>query len=343
MKTNLKKPMLARPRMSALIAAGAASLLALSSCSSTTASPDATSTGSSATADKLTVAASFYPVAWLAEQIGADAVTVSPITPANVEPHDFELSPADISNLSKSQLVIYVKGFQPSLDDAVATISGPTVVDLSSQVSLEKPQITGDGADGHDHDEHDDHEGEEDAHAHSHDHAALGLDPHFWLDPVRMKAAASALTDALSTANANKAETFKDNLDALNTKLDDLDSAFSTGLKQCKLRDVVTSHAAFGYLTGRYGLNQYAISGVDPEAEPSPADLAKVKRIVQANGTTTIFTEELVSPKTAQAVAQETGAKTAVLSPVESKPESGDYISAMHNNLKELRSALQCQ
>ncbi|MCI6574192.1 MAG: metal ABC transporter substrate-binding protein [Actinomycetaceae bacterium] len=323
--------------LSSVIAVGAASVVALASCSTPT--PSGPATGSSSTSDdKISVSASFYPVAWLAEQIGTDAVTVSSVTPANVEPHEFELSPADISNLSKSQLIVYVKGFQPSLDDAVATVSGPTVIDLSPNVSLEKSQTAGDTHE----DEHaDEHEGEhaEDAH----EHGEMGLDPHFWLDPVRMKAAASALTDALSKAHADKAEVFKANLSALDAKLTTLDSDFSSGLKQCKLHDVVTSHAAFSYLTERYGLNQYAISGVDPEAEPSPSDLANVKKVVSSNGTTTIFTEELVSPKTAQAVAQETGAKTAVLSPIESKPESGDYISAMQNNLKELRSALQCQ
>jgi periplasmic solute binding protein len=96
-------------------------------------------------------------------------------------------------------------------------------------------------------------------------------------------------------------------------------------------------------MADRYKLTQTSISGIDPETEPSPAELANIKSVVQSTGTTTIFTEELVSPTTAQAIAAETGAGTDVLSPLESKPESGDYTDAMTTNLDRLKVALACQ
>ena len=113
-------------------------------------------------------------------------------------------------------------------------------------------------------------------------------------------------------------------------------------MKTCQRRAIVTTHTAFGYMAERYKLTQIALSGIDPEAEPSPAVLAQVKKFIQENGTTTVFTEELLPTKTAEALAKETGIKTDVLNPLESKPDDGDYISAMDKNLKAIRTALGC-
>ena len=157
-----------------------------------------------------------------------------------------------------------------------------------------------------------------------------------------MKSAATAIEAALAKADPDHASDYEANLATLTASLDGLDSSYKTGLGKCQRTTFVTSHAAFGYLAEAYGLTQVSISGVDPDSEPSPADLANVKKVVQETGTTTIFTEELVSPATAEAVASETGA-TDVLSPIESAPESGDYASAMTTNLESLRTALSCQ
>ena len=160
---------------------------------------------------------------------------------------------------------------------------------------------------------------------------------------MRMQAAAKAVEAALAQADPAHADDYAANLDTLNATLTDLNTSYSTGLGHCERTTFVTSHAAFGYLADRYSLTQASISGVDPESEPSPAELAEVKKVVESTGTTTIFTEELVSPETAQAVAAETGAQTRVLSPIESAPESGDYAGVMRTNLEELRTALSCQ
>ena len=323
------------------LAAVAALALAgsLASCAALSPGSDSTAAASGASgaaptaaaSGALTVSTSFYPIQYLAQAIGGEHVAVTSVTPTNVEPHDFELSPKDVTALSASSLVLYVSGFQPSLDDALAQVSGPTVVDLAGSVDL----VHHDGVE----EEHE--EGATEA-AHDHDPAAA-LDPHFWLDPVRMQAAAKAVEAALAQADPAHADDYAANLDTLNATLADLNTSYSTGLGHCERTTFVTSHAAFGYLADRYGLTQASISGVDPESEPSPAELAEVKKIVESTGTTTIFTEELVSPETAQAVAAETGAQTRVLSPIESAPEDGDYAGTMRTNLEELRTALSCQ
>ncbi len=320
------------------LAAVAALALAgsLASCAALSPGSDSTAAASgagptAAPSGALTVSTSFYPIQYLAQAIGGEHVAVTSVTPTNVEPHDFELSPKDVTALSASSLVLYVSGFQPSLDDALTQVSGPTVVDLAGSVDL----VHHDGVE----EEHE--EGATEA-AHDHD-AAAALDPHFWLDPVRMQAAAKAVEAALAQADPAHADDYAANLDTLNATLTDLNTSYSTGLGHCERTTFVTSHAAFGYLADRYSLTQASISGVDPESEPSPAELAEVKKVVESTGTTTIFTEELVSPETAQAVAAETGAQTRVLSPIESAPEDGDYAGVMRTNLEELRTALSCQ
>ena len=312
----------------------------LASCAALSPESDSTAAASgaaptAAASGALTVSTSFYPIQYLAQAIGGEHVAVTSVTPTNVEPHDFELSPKDVTALSASSLVLYVSGFQPSLDDALAQVSGPTVVDLAGSVDL----VHHDGVE----EEHEEGATEGATEA-AHDHgAAAALDPHFWLDPVRMQAAAKAVEAALAQADPAHADDYAANLDTLNATLTDLNTSYSTGLGHCERTTFVTSHAAFGYLADRYSLTQASISGVDPESEPSPAELAEVKKVVESTGTTTIFTEELVSPETAQAVAAETGAQTRVLSPIESAPESGDYAGAMRTNLEELRTALSCQ
>lgn len=289
--------------------------LGLASCSD---SSDDSKGGSSG---KLKVAASFYPIQWLTQQIGGDHVDVSSVTPAGAEPHEFEIGTKQIAELNKTKALFYVKGFQPSLDDAVGSLTDVSAVDLTKNVNL----VHHEGLLEHDHDHGD------------------AADPHFWLDPARMKRAADAIAAELSKKDPGHADAYKKNNEALQKKLDGLDKSFQTGLATCERRSIVTTHTAFGYLADRYKLSQVGLSGIDPESEPSPATLAKVKKYVQENGTTTIFTEELVSGKPAETLAKETKTVTAVLSPLESKPEKGDYEAAMTGNLTALKKALACK
>ncbi|MCI7551386.1 MAG: metal ABC transporter substrate-binding protein [Actinomycetaceae bacterium] len=359
MKTNLNKTYVnvIAKKLAAGTALLAASALVLAGCSnaagSSSQSSQESAQGGAASGKALNVYTSFYPIQWLAEQVGGDAVKVTSVTPSNAEPHDFELAPADVDALSKADVLFYVSGFQPSLDDAIANLSAVNAVNLKDEVDLvamADDVASAEAAHGHDHSDHDhddhddhDHDDDNDTGHDDHDHAHEGaLDPHFWLDPERMEGAADAVAEALAAADPSRKAQFEANEEALSKKLDQLDDSYEKGLAQCKRNHLVTAHAAFGYLTGSYGLIQSAITGVDPEAEPSPAELAAVKKVVQETGTTTIFTEELVSPDVAEALAAETGAQTAVLSPLESAPTEGDYLTAMEANLKAIQSALEC-
>ena len=350
-----------------IVALGAALVLAsgMSACSAlkSESSSSASAPHTIAPGKTLTVSTSFYPIQYLAEAIGGPLVKVSTVTPSNVEPHDFELSGKETAELSKADLIAYVPGFQPSLDKAVKEDgSGPTVVDLSKPANLvhhegveeehEHSEEASDGAtdaasavataqsteaghDDHGHAEHSQAEGGED---HDGD-----LDPHFWLDPQRMIKVAETLESSFAQVDPANANDYKAGLDKLKTALTNLDTQYTKGLSSCQHNTFITSPAAFGYLADRYKLTQASISGIDPETEPSPAEMANIKSVVEKTGVKTIFTEELVSDAPAKAIAAETGAETSVLSPLESKPEQGDYTDAMTTNLERLKSAMVCK
>jgi zinc transport system substrate-binding protein len=260
--------------------------------------------GSAGSPAKETVVASFYPLAYAAEEIGDGRVDVSNLTPAGAEPHDLEVSPQDVAAIREADLVLLLgRDFQPQLEDAAG--SGKKVLRL-----LDTP--------------------------------GLGLrpdgDPHVWLDPVRYAKIVGRIGQALHQPAAAA---------SLQERLRGLDGEYRTGLAHCARREIVTSHEAFSYLAERYGLEQIAITGLSPEVEAEPAKLQHVVELVRKRGVTTIYFETLVSPRIAETVARETGAKTAVLNPIEGLTKNEisqgeDYFSLMRTNLRTLREGLGC-
>jgi zinc transport system substrate-binding protein len=163
-----------------------------------------------------------------------------------------------------------------------------------------------------------------------------------------MRTLVDLVRDALTQADPSGRGTFDLNAARYQMDLKALVRSYQAGLRTCDRRVIVTSHAAFGYLAMKYGLKQEAISGISPEAEPDPQRLAELADLVKRTGVTTIFTEELVSPRVAETLARETGASTAVLNPLEGltsgEQARGDtYVSVMHQNLATLRTALGCR
>jgi zinc transport system substrate-binding protein len=277
------------------------------------------------------VVTSFYPIQFVTQQIAGTGLPVTALTKPGAEPHDLELAPQDVAGLTKARLVIYADGFQPAVDEAMAQVDPSRVLDVADAASLTLAPTE----DGHD------HSGEsEDEHA---EHASS--DPHFWLDPQRYAAVAKAVAARLATDDPARAATYTANAEALAAKLTALDGEFTQGLASCDSKVLVTSHAAFGYLAQRYGLEQHGISGVSPEAEPSAAGLKEISDLVRNEGVTTIYQETLVEPKFAQTVATSTGAKLSTLDPIEgitTESAGKDYFEVMRSNLTALQQGLGC-
>jgi zinc transport system substrate-binding protein len=314
----------------AVTAATALGLGTLSACSSDTAAAGNT--------DKFDVVASFYPMAFLAEQIGKDHVNVTSLTGPGQEPHDLEVSTKQRAQLEESDAALYLKGLQPAVDEAVTQSGIETKIDAASLTSLEEhgSEVGGHAA------EHD-HAAEEDEHGHDHGEEAGGKDPHIWLDPVKYAEVAEGVGKAFEKADPDHAADYEKNTAALVGKLNDLDEKFETGLADKKTDVFITTHAAFGYLAERYGLTEEAISGLDPETEPSGARVKELQQMAKADGVTTVFYETLVSDKTAKTLAGDTGLKTDVLDPLEGITDASrgdDYFQVMEANLKALQTAL---
>ncbi|MGC5052773.1 metal ABC transporter substrate-binding protein [Micromonospora sp. DT48] len=281
---------------------------------------------------RVDVVAGFYPLQFLAERVGGDAVVVTNLARPGAEPHDLELNPRQVGQISEAELVLVLRGFQPAVDEAVERGAGDRVFDVATVAPL--LDVT---AGGHDHDGDD--------HGHEAEQVSDGAkDPHVWLDPTRLAAIGDKLAERLGTIDPDRAAEYTQRATALRTELEQLDNEFTEGLKTCQRREIVVSHTAFGYLTSKYDLEQIGISGLTPEDEPSPRRLAAVAEEAREHQATTIFFETLVSPKVAETIAREVGARTAVLDPLEgmSAEGDGDYFSVMRTNLRTLRTALSC-
>ncbi|MEU2616035.1 metal ABC transporter substrate-binding protein [Micromonospora sp. NPDC007271] len=309
------------------VAAATTAVLALSgvaACSS-----DDTAGGDSQRVD---VVAAMYPLQFVVERIGGDAVRVTNLVKPGAEPHDLELNPGQVGQIAQAKLVVYLKGFQPAVDEAVAQ----NAADRSFDVSTVQPLLDATSA-AHEH-EGEDADGE-------HAEEAGGKDPHIWLDPTRLAAVADQVAEQLGKVDPARKADFTARAQALHADLEKLDADFTAGLKTCQRREIVTSHAAFGYLTTRYQLTQVGIAGLTPDNDPSPQRLADVAKEAREHKATTIFFETLVSPKVADTIAREVGAKTAVLDPLEGLSAdhgNADYLSVMRANLQTLRTALSC-
>lgn len=281
-----------------------------------------TQTTTNTTDAPLSVVASFYPMYYFASEIGGNSATVSNLTPVGTEPHDYELTPQDIVRIQDSQLLV-LNGAQlePWANDVMA--------DLSDDVTV----VQGSGGLA-------DHTIEE-------DHVAL-VDPHVWLSPKLAQTEVETITDSFISADPIDAIKYIKNSEALIERLDELDDEYKAGLADCDSDTIITAHAAFSYLADTYDLKQLSIAGLSPETDPSLSELTDIIDFAEDHDVQYIFFESLASPKLAKAIADEIGAKTLVLNPLEGLTyediDSGqDYFTVMKANLANLRTALGCQ
>jgi len=273
--------------------------------------------------DGIEVQASFYPLQWITEQIGGDSVWVSSMTPPGAEPHDLELSAQDVGAISQADLVVYLSGFQAAVDGAVEQEASGSAFDAAEHADLDLTYSPIE-------------EGEQ---------ASDQADLHFWLDPIRLADVADALAGRLGEIDPENAATFTENAASLHGELVLLDTELRDGLADCENSLLVTSHNAFGYLARAYGLTQMGITGLTPEGEPSAASLANIASFVEDNDVRTIYVETLVSPAIAETIAEEAGAQTALLDPIEGltdESQGSDYLEVMRSNLATLREGQPC-
>ena len=278
---------------------------------------------------KLLVVTSFYPLYEFTREVAGPSAQVVSLVPSGAEPHNWEPSPQDLRRIRDARLFIYNgAGFEPWVAKLVqdAALSGTLMVRASEGIPLLPAGSSSD-------------EG-------ARDHAAP--DPHVWLDPLLAESMVETIRTALVKVDAAHAVPYTENAQAVTAKLQALHEAFETGLRHCARREVVTSHAAWAYLAKRYGLTVVPVMGLALESEPSPAQLASIVRFARDRHVKYVFFETLASPKLAETLAREVGAKTLVFNPVEgvTREEAAagrGYIALMNANLENLRIALECR
>ncbi|MEO6509367.1 MAG: metal ABC transporter substrate-binding protein [Nocardioides sp.] len=257
---------------------------------------------------RVQVTAGFYPLAWVAERVGGRFVDVTGLTDPGVEPHDIEPTFARTVALARADLVVVEHGLQPAIDEAVRQNAEGRVLDTTNVSPLH------------------------------------GDDPHFWLDPERLAVVGDAVAADLAALDPPHAAAYEQNAAALHGDLDALDRDFSTGLADCDRHVIVSSHDAFGYW-GKYGIDVAPVAGLTPDAEPTPAGIARLQQLIHDDGITTVFSERLASPRLTDSLSHDLGLRSEVLDPVEGLADTTsheDYLSLMRENLIALQEANGC-
>jgi zinc transport system substrate-binding protein len=261
------------------------------------------------------VVASFFPMYEFARQVAGDRAQVVSLVPTGVEPHDWEPAPQDMAQVRRARLFVYNgAGLEPWAEKVKGEVDGKTTAIVSASAGI----------------------------------PLVGGDPHVWLDPTLARSEVETIRATLARLDPAGAEIYAEQAKAFTAKLDALDERFAAGLRDCARRDVVVSHAAFGYLTRRYRLEQVPLMGLAPESEPSPAALAAIVRLARQRKVAAVFFEALVNRRLADTLAREVGARTLLLNPIEglTREEAAagkGYLDLMAANLASLREGLGCR
>ena len=259
------------------------------------------------------VVTAFYALEYATKQVVGPMAEVTNLTTPGVDAHDLELSPKQVASLADAELVIYLKGFQPAVDESIENSGATRVFDVSEAAHLVS-----------------DEDGD--------------VDPHFWLDPERLADVSDAIADELAESSELDAAALEENAGKMRSTMTEISGQWEEGLAKCTTSQFVTTHAAFGYLASAFGLEQVSIMGFSPNEDPSPARIAEIGRYAEDFGITTIFYEPLGSDTLAKTIASDLDLKAEALDPIESASRDGeDYAEIMNSNLEALRSANGCK
>lgn len=273
--------------------------------------------------NKLQVVTTFYPMYYFAQKVAGSSADVTLLIPNGVEPHDWEPTASDMAKIQDSDVFIYnsrymetwVKTVLDSIDQ-----SHLNVVEAAKGIELMNAD-------------------------NSESASTSSKDPHVWLSPVLAEQEVDNIAQALEEKDPKHKAIYQKNAAAFKTQLADLDRLYKNATAKAKKKEFVTQHAAFGYVAKQYGLTQIAIAGLSPDVEPSLGKLAELAKVTKEKNIKIIYFEGLTSSKVAETLANEIGAKTEVLNPLEGLTKEDeakglDYLGVMKNNLKALEKTI---
>lgn len=318
---------------------------------------------------KLSIVTTIYPLYEFAKEVGKDKIEVTLLLPPGVEAHTFEPKPSDIIKVSKANLFIYTgAGMEPWAEDILQGVENKNLIilDSSTKVNLikfEEEHYEEDETEhkhneeellNEEHHEETEHEAEDHPHEEEIDHAEEEhhhngeYDPHIWLDFSNDTKIVLAIAEELARIDSNNKQFYLENANNYIKKLNELDDNYSKTLADCDHNEIITGgHSAFGYLAKKYSLETLSASGISPDSEPTPQKIKEIVDLIKEHKLNYVYFEELVNPSIAQAIANETGAKTLILNPAanltkEKFDGKTSFISIMNDNLLSLKTGLEC-
>ena len=299
-------------RSVAALALGVSIALAFSGCGSQTPAKQDTT-------EKIKVVASFDAMKENTQAIGGNKVDVTTIIPEGIEPHDYELKTSDVQKLQEAKLFVYNGlGMEAWADKAIQTASADNLMSVALAEHVQPIELT------------DPEEIEE--------HGAY--DPHAWLGLTSAKEEASAVKDALIKISPEDKEYFEKNYMAFADEIDKMQEEYMKKVANATRKEIVTGHAAFGYLCRDLGISQESVEDVFASGEPSAQKLAELTDFCKAHNVKVIFTEDLVSPAVSETLAKEAGAKAEAIHTIESAEDGMTYLARMKDNLNKIAEAL---
>jgi zinc transport system substrate-binding protein len=277
---------------------------------------------------KIVVVTTLFPLYDLAKNIGGEKTEVSLLLPPGVEPHSFEPTPRDMVRINEADLFIYTGEFmEPWAKDVINGVANKKllVVDAGRGVKL-LPAAFRDP-----------------------DEPNAAVDPHIWMDFDNAKTMVENIAQALTMKDPADKSFYDNNAQAYERKLASTDAAFKSGLAHCRSKEIVYGgHYALGYLARRYGLDYVAAQGLSPDSEPTVNDLTRLTDQIKKNRIKYVFYEELFSPKIAETLANETGAKLLPLNAGhnitrEQMQKNVSFLDILREDLANLKTGLGCE
>lgn len=315
--------------------------------------------------DQLTIYTTIFPLKDFAEKIGGEYAKVESVYPPNIDAHTFEPSQKTMLNIAESDGFIYTgAGLEGFVDNAVEALENEEVkpIEAADGVAFiqgsdeqgHEDEHAGENSEKSEHEEeqaeetHGDGQDSEAVHKHEADEEEQDhgdLDPHIWLDPIRAITIAENIKQALVELKPEQKEAFEENFEELKSELEQLDKEFSETIQDGKTKEIVVSHAAYGYWEERYGLKQISIAGFAPSDEPSQKELQAIIKDAREKKVKYIIFEQNIESKITDVVQNEIGAEPLTLHNLESITEQEvknqeDYVSLMKQNIETLKKAL---
>ncbi|MDY0236615.1 MAG: zinc ABC transporter substrate-binding protein [Gudongella sp.] len=282
--------------------------------------------------DKLEIVTTLFPQYYFSKAIGGEFVNVDLLLPPGTEAHSFEPTPKDMVELLNADVFFFTgKDMEPWVINIASNLEDEDikVVDLSENIVLIPTT---------------DHEHEEDEHEEDSEGA---MDPHYWTDPNMAMIMVDSILDALVEIDVEHEAYYVENAVKIKSQLADLDTEIREVLAKTESKTILAGgHFAFGYFAKQYGLEHLSpYAGFSPNAEPTPQRITELIKTINETGAKAIFYEELVDPKVAKLISEETGAQMLLLHGTHNVSkedlESGKtYFDFMYENLENLKVGL---